>query len=172
MRLAAMKHGAILNDYNFGGYLDFVGIPPFIDGRAELYGDAYMLRYDRALNLHNLPDFLRLLDEYRIGATLLAPSTPAVALLDRSPDWQRVYSDDIAVVHVGAPSHSSTKIVTTQAVDAATALVFNRTDPQPPPGALRTGEDAMALEALIILVIVGAIAGWLAGQIVKGIGFG
>ena len=30
----------------------------------------------------------------------------------------------------------------------------------------------MALESLIILVIVGAIAGWLAGQIVKGIGFG
>jgi uncharacterized membrane protein YeaQ/YmgE (transglycosylase-associated protein family) len=30
----------------------------------------------------------------------------------------------------------------------------------------------MALEALIILVIVGAIAGWLAGLIVKGVGFG
>ena len=30
----------------------------------------------------------------------------------------------------------------------------------------------MALEALIVLVIVGAIAGWLAGQIVKGMGFG
>ena len=30
----------------------------------------------------------------------------------------------------------------------------------------------MALEALIILIIVGAIAGWLAGIIVKGVGFG
>ena len=30
----------------------------------------------------------------------------------------------------------------------------------------------MALEALIILIVVGAIAGWLAGQIVKGMGFG
>lgn len=45
-----------------------------------------MLRHDHALNLRNLPDLLKLLDEYRIGATLLAPSTPAVALLDRSPD--------------------------------------------------------------------------------------
>jgi hypothetical protein len=58
-----------------------------------------MLRHDRALSLQNLPDFLQLLDEYRIGATLLAPSTPAVALLDRLPDWKRVYADDIAVVH-------------------------------------------------------------------------
>jgi hypothetical protein len=40
-----------------------------------------------------------LLDEYRISATLLAPSTPAVALLDRSPGWQRLYADAVAVVH-------------------------------------------------------------------------
>jgi uncharacterized membrane protein YeaQ/YmgE (transglycosylase-associated protein family) len=30
----------------------------------------------------------------------------------------------------------------------------------------------MALESLIILLVVGAIAGWLAGVIVKGYGFG
>ena len=94
------KAGPVLNDYDFGGYLDFVGIAPFIDGRAELYGERYMLRHDRALSLQNLPDFMRLLDEYRIQATLLAPSTPAVGLLDRLPDWKRAYADDVAVVHV------------------------------------------------------------------------
>jgi uncharacterized membrane protein YeaQ/YmgE (transglycosylase-associated protein family) len=52
-------------------------------------------------------------------------------------------------------------------------LVFNRTDPQPlPESEPRIGEVTMALEALIVLIIVGAIAGWLAGQIVKGMGFG
>jgi hypothetical protein len=94
-----VQAGPILNDYDFGGYLDFVGIPPFIDGRSELYGQAYILRHDRALSLQNLPDFLRLLDDYSIRATLLAPSTPAVALLDRLPDWRRAYADEIAVVH-------------------------------------------------------------------------
>src|SRR5262249_14983303 len=34
------------------------------------------------------------------------------------------------------------------------------------------GGEAMSLQALIILIIVGAIAGWLAGIIVKGVGFG
>jgi hypothetical protein len=97
--LDAAKTSPILNDYNFGGYLDFAGVPPFIDGRSELYGRDFMLRYDRALNLQNIPEFLRLLDEYHFSATLLAPSTPAVALLDRLPDWRRVYADDIAVVH-------------------------------------------------------------------------
>ncbi len=59
-----------------------------------------MLRHDRALSLQDLPDFLALLDEFKINTTLLAPSTPAVALLDRLPEWKRVYADDIAVVHV------------------------------------------------------------------------
>jgi hypothetical protein len=100
------KAGPILNDYDFGGYFDYVGIAPFIDGRGELYGPAFMSRYDQALKLENLPDFLRLLDEFKIGTTLLAPTTPAVALLDRLPNWQRAYSDDIAVVHArrGAPA--------------------------------------------------------------------
>ena len=94
------KIGRILNAYDFGGYLDFAGIPAFIDGRAELYGMKFIMRHSRALDLQNLPDFLAMLDEYKFGATLLTPSTPAVALLDRLPEWKRVYADDIAVVHV------------------------------------------------------------------------
>ncbi|WP_407193370.1 hypothetical protein [Bradyrhizobium sp. STM 3566] len=91
--------GRVLNDYAFGGYLIFAGIPTFIDGRSELYGGPFIDRYNRALALIDLGDFLRLLDEYNIDATLLAPQTPAIAMLDRLPQWQRVYSDDVAVVH-------------------------------------------------------------------------
>jgi hypothetical protein len=94
------KNNRILNSYDFGGYLDFVGIPAFIDGRAELYGMKFIMRHSRALDLQNLPDFVAMLDEYKFGTTLLTPSTPAVALLDRLPEWKRVYADDVAVVHV------------------------------------------------------------------------
>ena len=93
------KAGPVLNDFSFGGYLTFAGIPTFIDGRAELYGGEFITRYNRGLSLADLPDFLKLLDQYKFGATLLAPDTPAIALLDRLPDWQRVYSDNVAVVH-------------------------------------------------------------------------
>jgi hypothetical protein len=48
-----------------------------------------------------------MLDEYRIGTTLLAPATPAVALLDRLPDWHRVYADEVAVVHTRRASRLS-----------------------------------------------------------------
>jgi hypothetical protein len=91
--------GRVLNDYGFGGYLVFAGVPTFIDGRGELYGGQFITRYNRALALADLADFIKLLDEYKFDATLLEPDTPAVALLDRLPDWQRVYSDDVAVVH-------------------------------------------------------------------------
>lgn len=103
--LTAVTQGPILNDYGLGGYLDFVGIAPFIDGRTELYGEALVLRYYRAVMLEDLPDFLRLLDQDHIAATLLMPSTPAVTLLDRLPNWRRVYADDIAVVHARRDAH-------------------------------------------------------------------
>jgi hypothetical protein len=91
--------GPLLNDYGFGGYLIYAGIAPFIDGRGEIYGEEFIMRHHRAVMLQDLPDLLKLLDEYHIGATLLAPSTPAVALLDRLPGWRRAYADEIAVVH-------------------------------------------------------------------------
>src|SRR5215813_7441495 len=92
--------GPIFNDYAFGGYLDFIGIAPFIDGRSELYGTAFNLRYHRATSLQNVAEFLQLLKDYKIQATLLTPQTPAASYLDLLPEWQRVYADQIAVVHV------------------------------------------------------------------------
>ena len=91
--------GPVLNDHDLGGYLIFAGVPTFIDGRTELYGERFYMRYSRAMSLQNVADFLRLLDDYKIGATLLAPGTPALQILDRLPGWERLYADDVAVLH-------------------------------------------------------------------------
>jgi len=96
--------GPVLNDYGFGGYLIFSGIPPFIDGRAELYGDAFIKRHVEAMLLTS-DELPRLLDQYGIAWTLVAPERPAAILLDHLPGWWRLYADDVAVVHVrGAPA--------------------------------------------------------------------
>jgi hypothetical protein len=42
----------------------------------------------------------RLLDQYKIEATLLRTQSAATKLLDHIDGWQRVYSDDIATIHV------------------------------------------------------------------------
>jgi hypothetical protein len=91
--------GPVLNDYAFGGYLIYAGIPTFIDGRGELFGGQFIDRYNRDISLADLDDLFKLLDDFKIRSTLLAPGTPAVQLLDRLPQWQRVYSDGVAVVH-------------------------------------------------------------------------
>jgi hypothetical protein len=97
----------VLNDYNFGGYLLYAGVPTFIDGRTELFGADFLLRYVRDTQLRDIPDFLNLLDEQKIDATMLMPSTPAVAFLDRLPGWTRLYADDVAVVHIRTPLRST-----------------------------------------------------------------
>jgi len=105
--LKAANPGPVLNDYDFGGYLVWSGIPTFIDGRTELYGGAFTQRYYRAVTLADLPDLEALLSEYGIAATLLTANTPAVAYLDRAAGWTRLYSDTTAVVHVRVPHASS-----------------------------------------------------------------
>ncbi|MBP0575081.1 hypothetical protein J8J27_30655, partial [Mycobacterium tuberculosis] len=43
-----LKRQPVFNDYAFGSYLIFLGIPPSIDSRAELYGPAFLDDYNRA----------------------------------------------------------------------------------------------------------------------------
>src|SRR5207302_5252301 len=96
----AHVEGPVLNDFSFGGYLMFSGVQPFIDGRAELYGDAFLKRYAGAMLLQS-DELPRLLQEYGVTWTLMSPDrAAAVRLLDRLPGWHRLYADNIAVVHV------------------------------------------------------------------------
>ncbi len=94
-----LARAPVFNDYDFGGYLIFAGIRPFIDGRADLYGDRFMDTYLRAMH----PDraaLADLLDRYAITWTLLRPSDGAVPVLDAMPGWHRLYSDETAIVHI------------------------------------------------------------------------
>jgi hypothetical protein len=100
----------VLNDIPFGGYLISRDIPVFIDGRAELYGEQFGMTFRRALQLQNVDLFLDLLKSHDIDAVLLSPSTPAVSLLDHLDGWQRIYSDETAVVHVRAANRPAQSI--------------------------------------------------------------
>jgi hypothetical protein len=95
---AAGLHGPVLNSIRFGGYLMFAGIPTFVDGRADLFGDKFLAR-DAAASAGFNNALADLLDRYRITWTLFEPASPAVSLLDHLPGWQRLYSGADAVVH-------------------------------------------------------------------------
>ena len=95
--------GNVFNGYGFGGYLIFKGIPTFIDGRADLYGDQFLKDYFAALNLADIRASYRLLDIHKIDWVLLEPDKPlSHALRLNSNDWIQVFSDKNAVVFVRA----------------------------------------------------------------------
>lgn len=91
--------GPVLNNYESGGYLIYQGIPAFIDGRNDVYGDQFLREYVEALELRSADSLPRLLDKHGITWTLLTPGNSAVALLDHLPQWRRIHADTSAVVH-------------------------------------------------------------------------
>ena len=94
----ALAAAPVLNNYDFGGYLIFRGLRPYIDGRADMYGDAFMADYlDLLLRRDKLE---RALHDHAIAWTLFKPGDDVVAQLDAQPGWRRLYADAVAVVHV------------------------------------------------------------------------
>jgi hypothetical protein len=95
--------GPVFNAECFGGYLVFSGIPDFIDGRIEMYGNSF-LATDVAAEGGDAAALARLLKRFRIGWTLLPPDAAGIAVLDGLPGWRRAYADGVAVIHVRSDS--------------------------------------------------------------------
>jgi hypothetical protein len=88
------------NSYNWGGYLIWRGVPVFVDGRADVYGDPFLLYYRRTFDVR--PGWQEPLDEYDVDYVLMENGTPLTAVLAASPDWTEVYADDLAQIFVRA----------------------------------------------------------------------
>ena len=90
----------VLNAYVFGGSLMFHGIPTFIDGRT---GMLFFGQFASDILASEKPEgastFIRQLDDYQIGWTLLPVADSRNLCLSTLPQWQRVYSDDVAVIY-------------------------------------------------------------------------
>jgi hypothetical protein len=94
---AALRAAPGLNDYNFGGYLIFQGVHPYIDGRADMYGDAFVAD-DDAIQRGSQPAIDRAITRYHIRWAILRPDRPLVGSLERMPGWSKLYADKYAVV--------------------------------------------------------------------------
>ena len=110
--VAALKKlnlARVFNDYDFGGYLIANGVSPFIDGRTELYGEKFFVDQNAASRLKEPENLFRLLEEYKIEATLMRTQSAATKLLDHIDGWQKIYTDDIATIHLRTPNAVHTK---------------------------------------------------------------
>jgi hypothetical protein len=96
---AELRREPVLNDYAMGGYLIFEGVRPFIDGRTDMYGDAFTNAYLR-VERPDLAALDALLARWKVRWTVLNAADPLVQVMDRRPGWRRLYADRWAVVHV------------------------------------------------------------------------
>jgi hypothetical protein len=91
--------GPLFNSYGFGGYMIEAGYKTFIDGRSELFeqtgvlGDYVHITFLR-------PGALRVLGGYGIQSCLVQRDEPFATLLASSPDWSKVYSDQLSALYV------------------------------------------------------------------------
>jgi hypothetical protein len=94
-----VRETPVVNDYAFGGYLIWNGVRPFIDSRADLYGDIFLGNY-AAVTEPDKDALASTLAFYHARWTIFRAEQPVVKLLDATPGWHRFYSDKLAVVHV------------------------------------------------------------------------
>jgi hypothetical protein len=88
-----------LNGYAFGGFLVFEGVKPYIDARADMFGDAFLADYAH-LARGEREALTAVLARENVGWTIFAPDQGAVAAMDALPGWRRVYADPRVVAHV------------------------------------------------------------------------
>jgi hypothetical protein len=94
--------GKVFNHYNYGGWLIFSKVPVYVDGRPDMYGDAFVDEYVRITLKRTNDDWQS--DVARIGADrVLLPKGSALGDLiakdiaaGKAPGWYEPAKDPIA----------------------------------------------------------------------------
>lgn len=92
--------GQMFNSYNWGGYLMFAvpQYPVYVDGRTDLYGDAFLVEY--LTIARGGGDWRALMDEYDIRLVVVENGSGLAANLGAADDWRLAHEDDLAVIYV------------------------------------------------------------------------
>lgn len=91
--------GRIFNTYSWGGYLIwrlYPDYPVYIDGRADVYGDAFLFEYNSIY--HAEPGWNEKLGSSDVRIILIEPASPLANSLRDSNLWEKVYEDRVSVV--------------------------------------------------------------------------
>jgi hypothetical protein len=96
-------HGEMFNYFLWGGYFDYA-LPerkPFIDSRNDFYG-LDLVRDFRIVDGPK-PGWDAVFARYNVGWTILPVQHPLNRILELSPQWTRVYSNELTLVFARVP---------------------------------------------------------------------
>jgi hypothetical protein len=95
-----LRSQPVFNGYSLGGPLILAGIRPYIDGRADMYGDSFFADY-KEITDGDMDRFNRAVKRYDLRWTILPYDNAAlIRQLDSSRSWRRLYSDKVGVIHM------------------------------------------------------------------------
>ena len=90
----------MFNDYNSGGYLIYKlypGVPVFVDGRTDFYGNALLKDYIHID--HGDPGWDELLAKYGVEVVLIDKELPLAKVLAVDGGWQQQFAGETEVVY-------------------------------------------------------------------------
>ncbi|HET7576069.1 MAG TPA: hypothetical protein VFK19_05815 [Sphingomicrobium sp.] len=94
-----LRSEPVLNGYSMGGPLILSGIRPFIDGRADMYGDEFVANYAR-LTKGDSAAFDQAVRRWDIRWAILPVGAKAMIGLAERAGWRRIASDKVGAVYV------------------------------------------------------------------------
>ena len=95
----------LFNEYNYGSYLLYRGIPVFIDSRADLYAPEFNGKKDifiDFINTSNLGKYYgKTFEEYGITHVILYKNAKIRMLIDEAEpeNYNKIYSDNNFVIY-------------------------------------------------------------------------
>jgi hypothetical protein len=95
-----LKSRPVFNEYSFGGPLILSGIKVYIDGRAEMYGDAFVTAYSQ-MTKNDFDAFNRTVSKFNIQWVMLPLAEKyLVREITKSGSWCEIYRDQLGIVAV------------------------------------------------------------------------
>jgi hypothetical protein len=111
----------MFNPYEWGGYLIWKLYPEyrvFIDGRADMYGDAFIEEFLKAEDAKQ--DWQAPLIRYGVQTIMVRPQAPLAQVLRRRADWKQVFGDaQVQIFSRTAPAGAAAKNTRASDLDRA-----------------------------------------------------
>ena len=92
----------IYNHFNFGGYLEFLGIPVFLDSRAEMYAKEFndtTILEDWCSITSGDESYKKIFDKYGITHALIYKAELIYNYIKDDTEWKILYQDDVFVLY-------------------------------------------------------------------------
>lgn len=101
-----LRKARFYNEYNYGSYMLYRGIPVFIDSRADLYAPEFSGREDDIfmdfINVSGIGEFYEdIFEKYNITHAIMYSNAKISMIIDKTNDenYKKIYSDDHFVIY-------------------------------------------------------------------------